>query len=107
MDLSYSPKHNFFRLEVSDVFASIVHFYPKPFGVNHSTKNARTITKQYRGFGAEPDILKSLITVEEFGRFKAPKGLVSLGIRCLFRCSLKWVVNSRNDSGSRRLGGEK
>lgn len=80
MDLSYSPKHKFFSSEVSDFFAANVHFYPKPFGVNHPTEYARTIPKQYGGFGAEPDILKSLITVEEFGRFKAPKGLIIQGI---------------------------
>lgn len=94
MDLNYSPEYQSFRKELADFLAANVSLYPKPFGVNRPTDEARawqrlliengyaarTIPKKYGGFGAEPDILKSLILTEEFSRAKAPKGLVSQGI---------------------------
>ena len=44
---------------------------------------ARTIPKQYGGFGAEPDILKSRIIAEEFIAVGAPRGMSGQGIAML------------------------
>ena len=44
---------------------------------------ARTIPKEYGGYGAEPDILKSRIIAETFIEAGAPRGLASQGISML------------------------
>ena len=44
---------------------------------------ARTIPKEYGGFGAEPDILKSRIIAEEFIAVGAPRGMSGQGIAML------------------------
>src|SRR3546814_19290381 len=44
---------------------------------------ARTIPREYGGFGAEPDILKSRIIAEEFARAGVPGGLANQGISML------------------------
>ena len=97
MDLRYSPEHEAFRQEVRCFLAANAGHYPKPFGVNRPTPEAqawqakliehgyaaRTIPRQYGGFGAEPDILKSNVIAEEFSRARAPWGLVNQGISML------------------------
>ncbi|HJL61285.1 MAG TPA: acyl-CoA dehydrogenase family protein [Pseudomonadales bacterium] len=44
---------------------------------------ARTIPKEYGGYGAEPDIIKSRIIAEEFGRVQLNTGLGGQGISML------------------------
>jgi alkylation response protein AidB-like acyl-CoA dehydrogenase len=44
---------------------------------------ARTIPKEYGGFGAEPDILKARIIAEEFGKAQVTGGLGGQGISML------------------------
>jgi alkylation response protein AidB-like acyl-CoA dehydrogenase len=44
---------------------------------------ARTIPKEYGGYGAEPDILKSRIIAEEFIRAGAPRGIANQGVSML------------------------
>jgi alkylation response protein AidB-like acyl-CoA dehydrogenase len=44
---------------------------------------ARTIPKDYGGYGAEPDILKSRIIAEEFIRAGAPRGIANQGVSML------------------------
>jgi alkylation response protein AidB-like acyl-CoA dehydrogenase len=44
---------------------------------------ARTIPREYGGYGAEPDILKSRLIAEEFTRAGAPRGLANQGISML------------------------
>ncbi len=44
---------------------------------------ARTIPKEYGGYGAQPDILKTRIIAEEFTRAGAPRGLANQGISML------------------------
>lgn len=97
MDLNYSAEHQAFRDEVRAFLKDNADRFPKPFGVNRPTPEAaawqclliergyaaRTIPKEYGGFGAEPDLLKSRIIAEEFARAKAPAGLVSQGISML------------------------
>jgi alkylation response protein AidB-like acyl-CoA dehydrogenase len=97
VDLRYSAKHEGFRQEVRAFLAANTGRYPKPFGVNRPTPEAiawqallvdqgyaaRTVPRQYGGFGAEPDILESHIIAEEFSRVRAPWGLVNQGISML------------------------
>jgi alkylation response protein AidB-like acyl-CoA dehydrogenase len=94
MDLSYDREHEEFREEVRRFLAENAGKYPKPFGVNRPTEEARawqakliahgyaarTIPTAYGGYGAKPDILKSHIIAEEFARAKAPWGFVNQGI---------------------------
>jgi len=86
MDLTYDREHEEFRAEVRKFLTDNAGQYPKPFGVNRPTQEAkawqakliahgyaaRTIPTEYGGYGAEPDILKSHIIAEEFARAKAP-----------------------------------
>ncbi|HEY0436192.1 MAG TPA: acyl-CoA dehydrogenase family protein, partial [Phenylobacterium sp.] len=44
---------------------------------------ARTIPKEYGGYGAEPDILKSRIISEAFIAANAPRGMAGQGISML------------------------
>jgi len=97
MDLRYSPRHENFRQEVRAFLAAHANSYPKPFGVNRPTPQAlawqalliehgyaaRTIPREYGGFGAAVDILESHIIAEEFSRARAPWGLVNQGISML------------------------
>jgi alkylation response protein AidB-like acyl-CoA dehydrogenase len=94
MDLSYDREHEEFREEVRKFLADNAGKYPKPFGVNRPTEEAkawqakliahgyaaRTIPAEYGGYGAEPDLLESHIIAEEFARAKAPWGFVNQGI---------------------------
>ena len=94
MDLTYDREHQAFRQEVRKFLADNAGQYPKPFGVNRPTEEARawqakliehgyaarTIPSEYGGYGAQPDILKSHIIAEEFARAKAPWGFVNQGI---------------------------
>jgi alkylation response protein AidB-like acyl-CoA dehydrogenase len=94
MDLTYDQEHEDFRREVRQFLADNAGSYPKPFGVNRPTEEAkawqakliaqgyaaRTIPAEYGGYGAAPDILKSHIIAEEFARAKAPWGFVNQGI---------------------------
>ena len=94
MDLTYDREHQAFRQEVRTFLADNAGQYPKPFGVNRPTEEARawqakliahgyaarTIPSEYGGYGAEPDLLKSHIIAEEFARAKAPWGFVNQGI---------------------------
>jgi alkylation response protein AidB-like acyl-CoA dehydrogenase len=94
MDLRYDREHENFRREVRAFLAENVREYPKPFGVNRPTTEAkawqvkliehgyaaRTIPKEYGGYGAEPEILRAHVLAEEFARAKAPRGLTNQGI---------------------------
>ena len=94
MDLTYSQEHEEFRREVRKFLVDNAGHFPKPFGVNRPTEEARawqakliahgyaarTIPAEYGGHGAEPDLLKSHIIAEEFARAKAPWGFVNQGI---------------------------
>ncbi|WP_334162909.1 acyl-CoA dehydrogenase family protein [Phenylobacterium sp.] len=44
---------------------------------------ARTIPREYGGYGAEPDILKGRIIAEEFIRAGAPRGIANQGVSML------------------------
>ena len=98
MDLTYSPEHQAFRREVLDFLNAHRHAAPKGGGAAQRPSAeavawqklliahgyaARTIPKEYGGYGAAPDILKSRIIGEEFARASVPPGLQSQGISML------------------------
>jgi alkylation response protein AidB-like acyl-CoA dehydrogenase len=95
MDLSYGPEYETFRAEVRSFIADNRDQAPKgararaPESLNwqklliEKGYTARTIPKEYGGFGAEPDILKSRIIAEEFARSGVSGGLGGQGISML------------------------
>lgn len=97
MDLAYSAEYEAFRAEVRAFLAENADKAPSGFGVMRPSGNAlawqellishgyaaRTIPKEYGGYGAEPDILKSRIIAEEFSVACVPMGLAGQGISML------------------------
>jgi alkylation response protein AidB-like acyl-CoA dehydrogenase len=95
MDLSYSPEYEAFREEVR-AFAR-EHGASAPRGMAAPMSGARewqklliqhgyaarTIPKDYGGYGAEPDVLKSRIIAEEFIAAGLPMGMSGQGISML------------------------
>jgi len=98
MDLDYGPEYDAFREEVRLFLKTHGHRAPTDDGraarpsaeavawqnllIEHGY-TARTIPKEYGGYGAEPDILKSRIIAEEFTRAGIPGGLSNQGISML------------------------
>ncbi len=95
MDLAYGPQYEAFRQEVRDFIAAHQGKAPRRFGAGGGSAlqwqrlliehgfAARTIPKEYGGYGAEPDILKSRIVAEEFSSAGVPMGLANQGISML------------------------
>ena len=96
MDLSYGSEYEAFRQEVRQFIETNRHRAPQGLagirseGVLAWQKlliengyTARTIPKEYGGYGAEPDILKSRIIAEEFARDQVQPGLGGQGIAYL------------------------
>jgi len=92
MDLSYSPEYEAFRDEVRAFAAKFGNRAPRAgFGdmrewqkllIEHGYA-ARTIPKEYGGYGAAPDVLKSRIIAEEFIAAGLPMGMSGQGISML------------------------
>ncbi len=97
MDLQYSKAYQDFRQEVRDFLESHRKQWPARSSLGRPTAavrrwqallieqgyTARTIPKQYGGYGGEADILKSRILAEEFARAGAPGGLAGQGVSML------------------------
>ncbi|MGB6086880.1 acyl-CoA dehydrogenase family protein [Parvibaculum sp.] len=97
MDLAYGPQYEAFRAEVRDFIAKNKDKAPRRQGVSRPSEEviawqklliehgyaARTIPKEYGGYGAEPDILKSRIIAEEFAAAKVPLGIANQGVSML------------------------
>jgi len=97
MNLAYSKEYEDFRAETRAFLEHHHARFPKPYGGGRPSAEmmewqnlliengyaARTIPREYGGYGAEPDILKSRIIAEEFTRAKAPTGLAGQGISML------------------------
>jgi alkylation response protein AidB-like acyl-CoA dehydrogenase len=92
MDLSYSPEYEVFREEVRAFARTFGSRAPR--GTMDGTREwqklliehgyaARTIPREYGGFGAEPDVLKSRIIAEEFIAAGLPMGMAGQGISML------------------------
>lgn len=98
MDLSYGPQYESFRDELRAFIAANRHRAPAAPGAAQRAGadavawqqlllehgyTARTIPREYGGFGAEPDILTSRIIAEEFAAAGVPGGLSNQGISML------------------------
>ena len=95
MDLSFGPEYDDFRDEVKGFLAEHGKDAPRNSGlrapetlawqkllIEHGY-TARTIPKEYGGYGAEPDIIKSRIIGEEFANARVNSGLGGQGISML------------------------
>ena len=98
MDLAYGPKYEAFREEVRAFLTKYKSQAPKGLGaagrpspeacswqqllIQHGYA-ARTIPKDYGGYGAKPDILESRIIAEEFSAARVPSALQNQGISML------------------------
>ncbi len=68
---------------------------------------ARTLPKQYGGYGAEPDALKQRIIAEEFARAKVPGGISGQGINMLVPTLLELGTEEQKEKYiARTLSGE-
>lgn len=98
MDLTYGPEHRAFRDEVRAFIAAHRDRAPKfQAAATRAAPDAlawqrlllqhgyaaRTIPKQYGGFGAAPDPLKTRIIAEEFAEAAVPPALSGIGISML------------------------
>ena len=94
MDLEYGPRYEDFRRDVRKFLEE--HKASKPteeIGSKERRKPliewlslqiehgywARTIPKEYGGYGAEPDLLETVIMDEEFNRVGVARGLPAQG----------------------------
>jgi alkylation response protein AidB-like acyl-CoA dehydrogenase len=98
VDLTYGPEHQTFRAEVKAFITLYRDQAPRPqlsgtrpgpealawqqLLLQHGYA-ARTIPKQYGGFGAEPDPLKTRIIAEEFAEAGVPPAMSGIGISML------------------------
>jgi alkylation response protein AidB-like acyl-CoA dehydrogenase len=95
MDLTLGPEYDDFRREVQQFISDHGNDSPVQPAVRSEKGiswqkvliehgyTARTIPKEYGGFGAEPDILKSRIISEEFSKAQINTGLGGQGISML------------------------
>ena len=98
MDLTYGPEHQAFRAEVRAFISAHRHLAPSPqLSGSRPGPEAlvwqqlllangyagRTIPKQYGGFGAESDPLKTRIIAEEFAEGSVPPAMSGIGISML------------------------
>ena len=96
MDLSYGQEYETFRSEVKGFLDQYADRQPKAGSGPRSdaTKewqklliehgyHSRTIPKEYGGYGATPDILKSRIIAEEFSNAQVNTGFSGQGISML------------------------
>lgn len=93
MDLALSSEHQTFQAEVEAFIAAHRHLAPRPgVGIRDESVRrwqglliehgyaARTVPREYGGYGAEPDILKGRIIAESFARAGLPGGMANQGI---------------------------
>ncbi len=92
MDLEFDSRYDEFRAQVRDFVEQ--HRPTKPWGLSDGKKEdrvawlslqiehgywARTIPKEYGGYGAEPDLLETVIMDEEFNKAGVPRGMMAQG----------------------------
>jgi alkylation response protein AidB-like acyl-CoA dehydrogenase len=95
MDLTYGAEYERFRNEVRDFIATHRNDAPDGQGMRAAKTRAwqkmliergytaRTIPKEYGGYGGDADIIKSRIIAEEFAAAQVPGGLGGQGISML------------------------
>jgi alkylation response protein AidB-like acyl-CoA dehydrogenase len=92
MDLEFDARYDAFRKTVADFLAE--HRPAGPIGLGESKRAdtvhwlslliehgywARTIPKEFGGYGAEPDLLQTVIMDEEFNKVGVPRGMMAQG----------------------------
>jgi len=92
MDLEFDSRYDAFRGQVRDFLNE--HRPTRPWGLMEGSKEdrvawlsqqiehgywARTIPREYGGFGAEPDLLETVIMDEEFNKAGVPRGMNAQG----------------------------
>jgi alkylation response protein AidB-like acyl-CoA dehydrogenase len=92
MDLDFDASYDEFRAEVRAFLAT--HRPEGPIGLGGGKREqtirwlsllvehgywARTIPKEYGGYGAEPDLLQTVIMDEEFNKAGIPRGMMAQG----------------------------
>jgi alkylation response protein AidB-like acyl-CoA dehydrogenase len=87
MDLSYGEGYEQFREEVHTFLEKYRGKVPRPIEwqkiLIENGYAARTIPKEYSGYGAEPDILQARIIAEEFAKSQVSPGMGGQGISML------------------------
>ena len=95
MDLSFGPEYDSFRSEVITFLTNNADKAPKGNDLRGQAAKdwqklliengytCRTIPKEFGGYGAEPDIIKSRIIAEEFSNARVSPGLGGQGISML------------------------
>lgn len=95
MDLSFGPEYDTFRSEVVTFLANNADKAPQGNDLRGQAAKdwqklliengytCRTIPKEFGGYGAEPDIIKSRIIAEEFSKVRVNSGLGGQGISML------------------------
>ncbi|EAW29957.1 putative acyl-CoA dehydrogenase family protein [marine gamma proteobacterium HTCC2143] len=118
MDLSFGIEYTNFREEVKGFIDQ--HQDKQPSATTESMTaiewqkllidngyHSRTIPKEYGGFGAEPDIIKSRIIAEEFSRARINTGLGGQGISMLVPVLLEMGSEEQKQQFIRStIGGE-
>ena len=105
MDLSFGAEYEQFRTEVKSFIETYRDQVPgrgrgadakawQKLLIEHGY-TARTIPKEYGGFGAEPDILKARIIGEEFAKAQVPGGMGGQGISMLVPTLLEMGTESQ------------
>ncbi len=101
MDLSYGSQYEAFRQETRRWVEAHAHRAPRGHQIDRQTMRAwqelvlangymaRTIPKQYGGYGAQPDLIKSRIIAEEFARAQVSPGFGGQGIAYLLPALLE------------------
>ncbi len=95
MDLTYSPKHQALQEEVRVFIREYGHLSPR-FGGGRKRPDqqtlqwqqlllergylARTVPREYGGFGAEPDVLETAIIADELSKGGVSPGLLNQGV---------------------------
>ena len=95
MDISFGPEYEAFRTRVRDFIAANRDRAPTEAGLRRPETlawqklliengyAARSIPKEYGGYGAKPDIIESRIIAEEFAKARLNTGLGGQGISML------------------------
>lgn len=108
MELSFGPEYESFREEVRDFITTHKDQQAPSSAGSEAGKSwqttlieagytARTIPKEYGGFGAEPDMVKSRIINEEFATARMPGGLGGQGISMLIPTLLEMGTDEQKE----------
>ena len=108
MELSFGPEYESFREEVRDFITTHKDQQAPSSAGSEAGKSwqktlieagytARTIPKEYGGFGAAPDMVKSRIINEEFSTARMPGGLGGQGISMLIPTLLEMGTDEQKE----------